>query len=296
MIQQNNHHGRLISKSNSTTFITILFVVFTVFAGSSELLGQNATKPDSLPKKSSERQRKLYGSFTKLELGYTGTFLYGNNSASNALFVARNPGKAGDTADVTGSNMLGSQNGISARFNFEFGEKNQVIVPVGFEYTGFRGGQQLNVDSGGRGAGTVSIDMFTVVAGIQHRLWNLPFAQAFLYGGMEARASFLSGTHYEFKVTNRNGTPNPSSSKDTVTKEATFRMGGALRVGVQGVLSDPIRVNISYAIGFMNLFGRDMRSAGKDRRGELLTAGFANQTNEILVPFGQFSLGLQIAF
>lgn len=295
MIQQNNHHGRLIVKSNYLTFICF---IFSIFVSIFELSSQTVTTTDSTikPKKTSERQRKLYGSFTKLELGYIGTFLYGTNSATNQIFASRNPGTTRDTADVTGSSMFGSQNGISARFNFEFGERNQFIVPVGIEYSAFRGGQQLNVDSGARGAGTVRIDMFTVVAGVQHRLWNLPFAQAFLYGGMEARASFLSGTHFEFKVTNRDGTPNTGSSIDTVTKESTFRMGGALRVGVQGVIQDPIRINISYAVGFMNLFGRDMRTSGRDRRGELLTPSNINQTNEILVPFGQFNLSLQVAF
>lgn len=297
MIQQNNHQGRLTMKSSNLTLF--FFLVFTASIAGINLLAQTVSTTDtaSRTKKTSDRQRKLYGAFTKLEVGYIGTFLYGaNNSATNQIFSSRNPGTTRDTADVTGSSMLGSQNGISARFNIEFGEKNQLILPLGIEYTAFRGGQQLNVDSGARGAGTVRIDMFTVVAGIQHRLWNLPFAQAFLYGGMEARASFLSGTQFEFKVTNRDGTSNPNSSIDTLTKESTFRMGGAIRVGVQGVIQDPIRINVSYAIGFMNLFGRDMRTSGRDRRGELLTPSNINQTNEILVPFGQFNLSLQVAF
>ena len=235
-------------------------------------------------------QIKMYGDYTKVEIGYTSTFLSSDQGATLSIFSARN-----DSTFVTGSSFIGAQSGLSARMNFEFGEKNRYIIPIGFDMTFMRGLQRLE-NPGISGHGSVSSNMTTIVAGLQYRFYDLPLAEAFLYGGLETRGSFVSGSRFIYEVTKTDGSPIPQFNQDTVLKSNVFRFGGALRAGVQGIISEPLRINISWAYGINNLFGRDLRASGKERRGQLLTPTRINETEEGFSKFLQFSLWLQYHF
>ncbi|MBX7155122.1 MAG: hypothetical protein U0Y96_03225 [Candidatus Kapaibacterium sp.] len=229
---------------------------------------------------------------TPYEIGYTATFLMGNNAAKGLIVVP----DENHVGNVTGSNIVGGQSTISARMNFEVGSSRKLIIPLGVDVMFFRGLQRLETSTD-LGRASVDINITSIVAGLQYRFVDLPLSDAFLYGGVEARGSFCGGPHFVYAVEDKiTHQPLPEYSLDSTLKESVFRFGGAARVGVQGILSDPLRINISYAYGAINLIGRDLRATAKDRRGELLTPSTLNETSESVVFFSQFSLMLQYRF
>jgi hypothetical protein len=228
--------------------------------------------------------------YSKVELGYTATFLLGDVGARKLIFSRRGES---DTNDVTGSNFIGGQSTISARMNFELGANKKFIVPIGADITFFRGLQRLeDVDLSGHGA--VSSNLYSIVMGLQYKAVNLPLADAIMYGGVEMRGNFVSGANFEYEVVRKDsGGVLPKFSKDTTLKQDVFRFGAAARIGVQGVLIKPLIVNISFAYGVLNLFGVDKRTVTRERGGELLTPTQIGETSEKTVQFAHFSLWLQ---
>jgi hypothetical protein len=228
---------------------------------------------------------------TKVEFGFTATFLHGNQGAQLPMFSSRN-----DSTFVTGSNYVGAQSGVSARMNFEVGSMRQFIIPVGIDMTFMRGLQRLE-NPGLTGHGSVSTNITSIVTGCQYRFAELPLAEAFLYGGVDVRGSFIGGARFQYEVDQYStGQPLPQYAQDTTLKPSVFRLGGALRVGVQGIISEPLRINISAAYGVYNLVGRDLRTTGSDRRGQLLTPTRIGETAEQFAAFSNISLWLQYYF
>ncbi len=223
----------------------------------------------------------------KVEFGYTATFLGDDQGATNTIFLPR-----GDTAFVTGSSFYGAQSGFSARANFELGSRKRFIIPIGFDYSFFSGIQRIP-SSNATQHGFVSVNTFSLVAGAQYRIIDLPLAEAFLYGGVEARGSFIPGANFRYEVLDSANPTVARVEQDTVLKSSVFRFGGAVRVGCQGEISDPLFINVSVAYGVYNLLGRDLRSTGSDRRGQLLTPSRINETNEAYSKYIQLSIWLQ---
>lgn len=242
-------------------------------------------------------QFQINTDYFKVELGYTASFLLADNPATHSIFsvgTEQNPGTL-----VTGSNFIGAQSSISARMNMELGERRKFIVPIGADVTFYRGLQRLEGD-GVSGHGVVSANIYSIVAGLQYRFLDLPLAEAFLYGGLEMRGNFINAPNFKYEIVSRTGGSPPVIVHDTAIKSNVFRFGSAARVGVQGIVAEPVRVNISLAYGIMNLFGRDLRyldpNTGKPnpiRRAELLTPSRIGETTESLVHFMHFSILLQ---
>lgn len=245
----------------------------------------HAQKERSLMKRSYEKN------ITKVEFGFTATFLHGEQGAQLPMFSSRN-----DSTFVTGSNFVGAQSGVSARVNFEVGPMKRFIIPLGVDMTFFRGLQRLE-NPGLTGHGSVSNNVTSIVTGCQYRFADLPLAEAFLYGGVDVRGSFIGGSRFQYEVDEYStGQPLPQYSLDTTLKSSVFRLGGALRLGVQGILSEPLRVNINATYGILNLVGRDMRTTGADRRGQLLTPTRIGESGEQFAAFSSISLWLQYYF
>lgn len=261
-----------------------IFCLYSLAAFAQETKAPVSSPPPSTP------PVPATGNEIRVELGYTATFLIKDPAQGNLYMPANDSTR---NVYVTGSKMIGAQSGISARMNFELGEAKRIIVPIGMDLTFFRGQQRLENDVEiGRGA--VSSNVTSIVAGAQYRFLDLPLARAFLYGGIEARGSFVQGPHFEYIVENKiTGVRNDTLSQDTTIKESVFRFGGALRVGVQGRLYKQLQVNLSCAYGVINLFGRDLRTSSPDRRSDLLTPTYIGETIEHMTQFMHFSIWFQ---
>ncbi len=225
--------------------------------------------------------------YFKLELGFSAMFLGADQGATKSIFLPKN-----DTAYVTGSSFFGAQSGLSVRANFELGANKRINIPVGIDYTFFSGSQRLPSATIIQ-HGNVSVNVLTLVAGGQYRLVDLPLANAFLYAGAELRESYCPGPRFIYEESD---TLDPKVSHvvmDSTLKSDVFRFGGALRFGCQGELSDALWINVNVAYGINNLLGRDDRSSGPERRGQLLTPSRVNETNEAFSKFLQFGIWLQ---
>ena len=107
----------------------------------------------------------------------------------------------------------------------------------------------------------------------------------------------FTAARFQYEVDDyQTGNPLPQYSMDTTLKSNVFRMGGAVRFGVQGILSEPLRINISAAYGVNNLLGRDLRTTGADRRGQLLTPTRIGEGGENFSTFTQVGIWLQYYF
>lgn len=275
---------KIVCRQLYTSLQQVIICVAVLCISYTNATAQSAGTPAPLPSTPSS------GTDTKVEIGYTATFLI-NNPALNNIFT---PSDTSYDAYVTGSKMIGAQSGISARLNFEMGAGKRFIVPLGVDMTFFRGYQRMESNST-IGRGSVSANVTSLVAGIQYRMIELPLARAFLYGGIEARGSFVPGPTFSYIVENKETgqIDYASSIQDTTIKPSVFRFGGAARVGVQGRLYDQLRINISCAYGVMNLFGRDLRTSSLERRSELLTPTQIGETIEQMTHFMHFSIWFQ---
>ncbi|MCS7000440.1 MAG: hypothetical protein RMK00_05915 [Bacteroidota bacterium] len=227
---------------------------------------------------------------TTATLGYTATFLV-NSPATRLIFTTAEQ----DTGSlyVTGSRFVGAQSGISFRYTQALDQAERWFLPVGIEAIFFRGKQRLE-NALYIGRGQVLADMFTATAGLHYRYADLPLAQAFLYAGIEPRISLVTGPQIVYTVSEKaNNQVIAEFSFDTTLKPTVVRLGGALRLGAQGVLEDKLLINVNVAWGIFNLVGRDSRTTHPQRRGNLLTPTRIFETKEPLEQFIQFSLWLQ---
>lgn len=103
---------------------------------------------------------------------------------------------------------------------------------------------------------------------------------------MDAIASILGDDHYKVKV-DYLLLDTLDVTYNIINKKSTTRMGGVIKLGIDGELWDPWYVNISIGLGVMNLFGR------KDARGELLTPIRLNEYKENYVYNLLFSMLIQ---
>lgn len=179
-----------------------------------------------------------------------------------------------------GGGFGGNQLGFSLRANFGFDTtessspietsnlgkflkyiSSRVVIPFGIDYTIYQAKERVPIELQTTLYMRHTVQVPTFVLGLNYYLFKFPIANVKAYTGIEARAAFLlQGDFYR-----RISYPDHDDIIDTKAKDATFRLGGAFRFGVEGEIKGPWYVNISCAFSALNILGRD------DARGELLT-------------------------
>ncbi|MBL7997414.1 MAG: hypothetical protein JNL32_02135 [Candidatus Kapabacteria bacterium] len=240
---------------------------------------------------SAQAQNEPKNYVIRTEIGYTSTFLMGLNSAKYPVLSF--PDRNSDPA-LTGSGFFGAQSGISARVNYQFGSTQQYIIPIGIDMTFYRGFHRLENRTDISRA-SVSSNTFSLIAGFQHRIMKLPLAEGFIYGGIEATGTYNQAPTFTYNFEEKSTGVSTEVSNVTL-KEDAFRAGAALRLGVQGNINEPLRINVSCGYGILNLIGRDLRTVSDERRAELLTPNRTQQTQELFVHYLQYSFSLQYTF
>lgn len=131
-----------------------------------------------------------------------------------------------------------------------------------------------------------SIDLIKINAGFHAAIWDLDSSEAKIYFGPELMYSFITNSDYKEKFDFlKPGEEDIELAQ--MSKENATRIGGLLRLGVEGHLHKKLYVNIGIGLGCLNLFGRD------DERGELFTYTNKIEVQESYVYFIDFSLILQ---
>lgn len=216
----------------------------------------------------------------RLSAGFTTQSFMGDEISANSL-VAR------DSISLPGASFNGQQLGASLKAVVYLDSAKKFSMPIGLDYVRFFGAQRLEVSQFYRIQLFNSLHVITPTLGLDYSMFKLPLANASMYAGVELRGSFFTGgtlmredflNFYKevggFRVFDRDSL---LKTIEVNTKPNTFRLGGALKLGVEGKIQGPMFLNISLSYGSPNLFGRD------NARGELFTPDKTFESQETLV-------------
>lgn len=186
-------------------------------------------------------------------------------------------------ADIRGGGFISGNPGITALLTMMMDKEENLRVPIGISHYFYNSAQLIPASS----ALTVQlrhiVSITSLYTGAYYSFASFELARARAYGGVEVRGTFIYGdefsVEYQYKEI--------PDELNTSSKESAFRLGGAVRLGVEGKLWDPWYVNISGAYSVINLFGRD------NARGELLTPKEQPETEESYLQNFHFAFILQ---
>ncbi|TAL69537.1 MAG: hypothetical protein EPN82_06815 [Bacteroidetes bacterium] len=190
--------------------------------------------------------------------GLKTTEIVGNNPAT-LPFEESDPNKP----PAFGGGFIGPQQGMELLFEFPIGTNNDFTLPLGIDYIFFQGLQHIpqtyymiqdleNV-----------VDVKSLSLGLNYALVKYKVANAKIYVGLEAKTSFIGKNEFTI-ITNYHQLDSVDISKSS-EKESCVRLGGSIKLGLEGEIGDNWFVNIHGTFGVLNLIGRN------DSRGELLT-------------------------
>jgi len=180
-----------------------------------------------------------------------------NDNAARESIVPR------DETDIPGAGFDGQQIGFSIRMLYNLNEKKKLRLTTGLDYYFMRGVQRNQLTSSTIYY-TYAVNVPTIVLGTEYAFVEYPPGDVRIYAGIEARGAFTSAEPIDFRLV-RLGDNTLIQSGTGQIKDNAFRLGGAIRLGVDGEIYEPMYVNISAGYGILNLIGRD------DTRGELFT-------------------------
>ena len=202
----------------------------------------------------------------------------------------------GDPTDTTagyGGGLDGVQVGWGITGFADLDKQKLYRIPFGLDVWMMGGTQTLNGTSF-----TIAVrhevQVYSGHAGFEWSFVEFPLAYARAYLGAEMRLNHVApnsiNVHEEYRSTN------PPLIRDTTysAKAAATRLGGMIRLGIEGELYYPVFINTSIGWGVMNLIGRDSRPTWEGGRGELLTAVPLNEAGESLVQHVNFTFMLQV--
>ncbi|MCL5991692.1 MAG: hypothetical protein M1419_06270 [Bacteroidetes bacterium] len=229
----------------------------------------------------------LLAQFSKgfsLGWGMKTTELIGSNPASKP-FSEPDPNKP----PLFGGGFDGPQPGMELLFEFPVGENNNFTIPLGIDYTFFQGLQRIPLtyfvlqDLDNR------IDISSISLGLNYAIKKYDIANAKFYVGLEAKTSFVGKNVFTIVTNYRN--LDSIEILESSLKESCVRLGGSLKLGLEGEIAQNWYVNIHGTLGILNLVGRN------DSRGELLTpyrkTSFSFENQESLVFTIQYSFLIQ---
>ena len=216
----------------------------------------------------------------QIGIGLTTSWLNGSNPASDIILPK-------DTVHTIGGGFNGQQPGIALRGIFIMDPERRMRITTGLDYVWFTGLQRIE-GSGYTLYARHTLEIPTTVLGFEYAFMNLPLANAKLYGGVDARYSFITNGTFRRKIVYK---LIDNIDDVTISTKKSFgtpsRFGAALKLGIEGELLDPVYVNISGAYGAINLIGRN------NRRGELFTPTTDDETQESLLGNIMFTMMIQ---
>lgn len=195
----------------------------------------------------------------KIATGLTTTSLLGDNPAKLPMVPMTDEEDA-----VTGGALTHAQPGFEFRLIMPVDNEQTYYVPLSFEYAFFTGRERINTSQFIVDIWTHSLDVISLSTGLNMNFYKMDFANAQIYAGIEGRVSFIGNIDTRAE---RDYLENLLEDETWIVppKENATRIGGTLRLGVEGKLRDVFHVNAGFAFSAMNLIGKD------NERGELFT-------------------------
>ena len=207
-----------------------------------------------------------------------------------AIFRLSGTGDPSDTTAGFGGGFDGVQFGWGIKGFADLDKQKILRIPFGVDWFNYGGAQALN-GSTFQILVTHSMDLFSPYAGFEWSFVEFPLAYARAYIGAEARMTYVAPNTVRIQEDYDTGFRRDTSFS---SKEAATRLGGMVRLGIEGEIYYPVFVNTSVGWGVMNLIGRDNTPTWEGGRGELLTASKANEAGESMVYHLNFTFMVQI--
>ena len=222
------------------------------------------------------------GTDIKLGIGFSSAWINGDNPARYFLYPEILQGQPADSVVVLpGGSLDGQQPGIGLRARFGLGDSSRFRMMLGADYVFYRGNWRIPLDNGSVYLHH-NVDMATGILGAEYVAVEFtPIVR--LYTAAELRAAYLHSTYFNWEFRTSDGSV-IQQRETTAGKPSTFRLGAALRVGLEGEFEENIFVDTSVGYGAINLMGRD------DVRGQLLTSNNYLETKEDIVGNILFSI------
>ena len=201
-----------------------------------------------------------------------------------------------DTSSATntfGGAFDGAQMGWGFRAYEDLDKQKKFRIPLGVDFYSFKGSQSIKGESFTYRV-THQNTLWTGLTGFEWSFVEFPWAFARAYLGVEARVlSVGENTITRSGVVIIEGEP-ITQGDEFNGKPSALRLGGLVRLGLEGEIYYPVFVNTSIGWGAMNLIGRDERPTSEGGRGELLTPVSLNESGESIVYHMSFTFMVQV--
>ncbi len=139
------------------------------------------------------------------------------------------------------------------------------------------------------------VSLFDIFFGYHYAFWDMKWQNAKLYCGPEIMLNTMLNNKFEggmkYLASNNDSSHNNDINRIiSTTKNLAFRIGGRIRIGVEGQIIDNWYVNSSFSIGIYNFLLRNSET------GELFNSKNEYETQEQLQTFYNFNVGIQYNF
>lgn len=203
----------------------------------------------------SEANTNVFNYEYSLGVGFTTTKILGNNPAINTISPI-------NVVDPPGGSFNGAMPGIEVKGQYKLDEIGDWRLVGGINYNFYSARERIPRDiSTFRLMNSVNI--LSPLVGINYTLMRFPTAMSFVYVGVEARYNYIHAISLirQEEIT----TTGEIEEFEFTGKEAAGRIGGLVKIGLEGELYENYMINVSWGIDALNLLGAD------DSRGQLLT-------------------------
>ncbi|NQW30571.1 MAG: hypothetical protein HQ472_08670 [Ignavibacteria bacterium] len=193
-----------------------------------------------------------------------------------------------------GGGFDGMQIGYGVKFYADLDKQKIIRIPIGVDVFSYSGAQALNGNTYTYNVRHENTIVSTMI-GFEYSFIEFPLAFARAFAGAEIRPMYV-GANVIRSVANTlvNGVWVPTIDRSANGKESAWRVGGMLRLGIEGEILYPVFLNTSVAYGVMNLLGRDTRTTSEGGRGELLTPFAKNEGSEQYIHHVNFTFMIQV--
>ena len=201
----------------------------------------------------------------------------------------------GDETDTTagfGGGFDGMQIGWGLKAFADLDKQKIMRIPFGIDYFMYRGAQSIQASTF-KILVNNEVNLYSYHAGFEWSFVEFPLAYARAYLGAEARVTSVSPNTITYQESYVNA-PERDTTRVISGKDAATRLGGMLRLGIEGEIYYPVFLNTSVAWGVMNLIGRDTTPTWEGGRGELLTPFPINEASESLIYHLNFTFMVQV--
>lgn len=204
----------------------------------------------------SQMKADVYDYDYSIGVAFTTSKVLGDNPAINTMRII------GES--IPGGSFNGAMPGVEVVGQYKLDDVGDWRLVGGVNYTFYSAREKFPSDITENRL-THTVNILTPLVGINYTLFRFPSAMSSFYAGLQLRYNYIHGSEFTFTESLRStGEVIPRKPRD-IGKENTGRIGGLLKLGIEGEISENYMINVSWGIDVLNALNRD------NVRGQLLT-------------------------